>query len=71
MSEPQSVEAFVSSLRKGDPETTRKLFDSYVDRLVALARKRISQRLAGRPPCSSHVGGWRPFVISTPRRAPR
>jgi RNA polymerase sigma-70 factor (ECF subfamily) len=48
MSEPRSVESFVNSLRRGDPETVRKVFDSYVDRLVALARKRISQRLASR-----------------------
>jgi len=48
MSEPRSVEAFVNSLRQGDPETARQVFDSYVDRLVALARKRISQRLASR-----------------------
>ena len=38
MSEPRSVEAFVRSLREGDPETTRRLFDSYVDRLVAMAK---------------------------------
>jgi RNA polymerase sigma-70 factor (ECF subfamily) len=48
MSEPRSVESFVNSLRRGDPETVRKVFDSYVDRLVAMARKRISQRLASR-----------------------
>lgn len=48
MSEPRSVEDFVQLLRQGDPETARKVFDSYVDRLVALARKRISQRLSSR-----------------------
>lgn len=34
--------------RAGDQEAARKLFDTYVERLVALARRRISQRLASR-----------------------
>lgn len=34
--------------RAGDEAAARKLFDTYVDRLVALARRRISQRLASR-----------------------
>jgi RNA polymerase sigma-70 factor (ECF subfamily) len=38
----------LDSLRKGDEDAARKLFDRYVDQLVALARKRISQRLASR-----------------------
>jgi RNA polymerase sigma-70 factor (ECF subfamily) len=34
--------------RCGDQDAARQIFDCYVDRLVALARRRISQRLAGR-----------------------
>lgn len=34
--------------RAGDEAAARRLFDTYVDRLVALARRRISQRLASR-----------------------
>src|SRR5262245_53177900 len=44
----RSVESFVNSLRQGDPGVTKEIFDQYVDRLVAMARKRISQRLASR-----------------------
>ena len=46
--EPESVEAFVNSLRQGDPAASRAVFDQYVDKMVAMARKRISQRLASR-----------------------
>jgi RNA polymerase sigma-70 factor (ECF subfamily) len=35
-------------LRGGDQAVAKELFDTYVDRLVSLARKRISQRLASR-----------------------
>jgi RNA polymerase sigma-70 factor, ECF subfamily len=48
MSEPSHDQSFIARCRSGDPEATRKLFDNYVDRLVALARRRISQRLASR-----------------------
>jgi RNA polymerase sigma-70 factor (ECF subfamily) len=34
--------------RAGDEDAARQLFDRYVDRLVGLARRRISQRLASR-----------------------
>ena len=34
--------------RAGDQSAARKLFDTYADRLVALARRRLSQRLAAR-----------------------
>ena len=34
--------------RAGDEQAARQLFDTYVERLLALARRRISQRLAGR-----------------------
>ena len=46
--DPNSVEAFVNSLRQGDPDASQKVFDQYVDKMVAMARKRISQRLASR-----------------------
>jgi RNA polymerase sigma-70 factor (ECF subfamily) len=48
MDKDRSVESFVRSLRAGDPGATKEVFDQYVDRLVAMARKRISLRLAGR-----------------------
>lgn len=48
MSKDRSVESFIRSLRAGDPGVTKEVFDQYVDRLVAMARKRISLRLAGR-----------------------
>jgi RNA polymerase sigma-70 factor (ECF subfamily) len=34
--------------RSGDEQAARQLFDKYMERLVALARRRISQRLASR-----------------------
>lgn len=40
--------SLVDLYRAGDEEAARQLFENYVDRLVALARRRISQRLAGR-----------------------
>jgi RNA polymerase sigma-70 factor (ECF subfamily) len=40
--------SLVDQYRAGDDEAARQLFENYVDRLVALARRRISQRLAGR-----------------------
>ena len=48
MAKDRSVDSFVKSLRDGDPTVTKEVFDQYVDRLVAMARKRISLRLAGR-----------------------
>lgn len=48
MSEFSYDTSFIARCRSGDPEAARKLFDNYVDRLVALARRRISQRLASR-----------------------
>src|SRR5262249_37515182 len=33
---------------QGDPTAAQKVFDQYVDKMVAMARKRISQRLASR-----------------------
>jgi RNA polymerase sigma-70 factor (ECF subfamily) len=37
-----------SYCRAGDEEAARQLFDKYMERLVALARRRISQRMASR-----------------------
>jgi RNA polymerase sigma-70 factor (ECF subfamily) len=48
MAKDRSVDSFVKSLRAGDPGATKEVFDQYVDRLVAMARKRISLRLASR-----------------------
>jgi RNA polymerase sigma-70 factor (ECF subfamily) len=47
---PDSPEdrVLVERWRAGDQDAARQLFDVYVDRLVVLARKRISQRLASR-----------------------
>jgi len=44
----RTVESFVNSLRQGDPAAAQAVFDQYVDKMVAMARKRISQRLASR-----------------------
>ena len=48
--EPDSPEdrSLVDRWRAGDQDAARQLFDRYVERLVALARKRISNRLAAR-----------------------
>jgi len=48
MAESPLPDSFVNSLRQGNPEATKKIFDAYVNKLVAMARKRISQRFAGR-----------------------
>jgi RNA polymerase sigma-70 factor (ECF subfamily) len=40
--------ALVELWRAGDQEAARQLFDNYVDRLVALVRRRISPRLTSR-----------------------
>ncbi len=48
MAKDRSVDSFVKSLRAGDPSVTKEVFDQYVDRLVGMARKRISMRLASR-----------------------
>lgn len=49
---PESSEPGDRSLlklwRAGDEDAARALFDAYVERLVALARRRLTQRLAGR-----------------------
>jgi RNA polymerase sigma factor (sigma-70 family) len=38
----------IERCRRGDQDASRELFDSYVERLLPLARSRISQRLASR-----------------------
>ena len=48
MPKDRSLDSFVNQLRQGDASVTKELFDQYVDRLVSMARKRISQRFAGR-----------------------
>jgi RNA polymerase sigma factor (sigma-70 family) len=48
MSQPPEDRVLLDLWRTGDEQAARKLFDTHVDRLVALARRRISQRLAGR-----------------------
>jgi RNA polymerase sigma-70 factor, ECF subfamily len=46
--DPQTDRTLVHLWRGGDQEAAQKLFDRYVDRLVAVAKRRISERLAGR-----------------------
>ncbi|MFL5343090.1 MAG: RNA polymerase sigma factor, partial [Gemmataceae bacterium] len=38
----------IQRCRRGDQDAARQLFDAYIDRLLPLARRRISQRLASR-----------------------
>ena len=38
----------IARCRRGDEDASRKLFDAYVERLLPLARSRISQRLTSR-----------------------
>jgi RNA polymerase sigma-70 factor (ECF subfamily) len=46
--DPQSDRTLVNLWRGGDQQAARELFERYVERLVAMARRRISERLAGR-----------------------
>jgi RNA polymerase sigma factor (sigma-70 family) len=48
MSDPTDSLILAQLCRAGDGDAARKLFDRYVDRLVALARRRLSQSLASR-----------------------
>ncbi|HEX5272167.1 MAG TPA: sigma-70 family RNA polymerase sigma factor [Gemmataceae bacterium] len=48
MPEPLESRELVARWRAGDQEAARHLFDRYVDRLVALSRRRIGARLASR-----------------------
>src|SRR5262249_52887671 len=46
MAESVDPRELAERCRRGDEDACRQLFDCYVERLVALARRRISQRLA-------------------------
>ncbi len=48
MSEAVPDQVLASYCRAGNEEAARQLFNKYMERLVALARRRISQRLASR-----------------------
>lgn len=48
MAESVDPRELAERCRRGDEDACRQLFDCYVERLVALARRRISQRLASR-----------------------
>jgi RNA polymerase sigma-70 factor (ECF subfamily) len=48
MSDPTDSLILAKLCREGDSEAAQKLFERYVDRLVALARRRLSQSLASR-----------------------
>jgi RNA polymerase sigma factor (sigma-70 family) len=48
MPEPSEERRLVNRWKAGDERAAKELFDTYVDRLMALARRRISQRLASR-----------------------
>jgi len=48
MPDNSSDQAFLEQLRAGDESAARELFNRHVDRLVALAGRHISERLAGR-----------------------
>jgi RNA polymerase sigma-70 factor, ECF subfamily len=48
MPDPSQTSDLVARWRGGDQDAARLLFDRYVERLVALARRRIGPRLASR-----------------------
>jgi RNA polymerase sigma-70 factor (ECF subfamily) len=48
VSEPLDDRALLELCRAGNEDAARELFDRYVERLMGLARRRISQKLAGR-----------------------
>ena len=48
MSETPRDRVLVDLWRTGDQQAARELVDCYIDRLLSLARRRISQRLASR-----------------------
>jgi RNA polymerase sigma-70 factor (ECF subfamily) len=48
MPDTLQVRALLNRWRAGDEDAARQLFQLYVDRLIGLARQRISQRLASR-----------------------
>jgi RNA polymerase sigma factor (sigma-70 family) len=48
MADEHQDQAFLELWRSGDEEAARQLVDRYAERLTALARKRISERLSSR-----------------------
>jgi RNA polymerase sigma-70 factor (ECF subfamily) len=48
MSSPSEEQALVELFRHGDQDAARQIVDTYIDRLLMLARRRISPRLASR-----------------------
>lgn len=48
MAEERTDKSLLHLWRGGDEQAAQQLFNRYVERLVALARRRISERLAGR-----------------------
>src|SRR5579871_2208187 len=48
MTDTPEEQALISLWRKGDQQAARVIVDRYIDRLVHMARGRISQRLASR-----------------------
>src|SRR5947209_331345 len=48
MSMAPEEKALIDLWRQGDEDAARKIVDRYIDRLLVLARRRISQRLAPR-----------------------
>jgi RNA polymerase sigma-70 factor (ECF subfamily) len=48
MSQPSDDREALERWRAGDEAAARQLFDQYAERLIALARRRINQRLASR-----------------------
>jgi RNA polymerase sigma-70 factor (ECF subfamily) len=48
MAEPAEDKYLVSLFRQGDQDAARQIVDRYLNRLLTLARRRLSQRLASR-----------------------
>jgi RNA polymerase sigma-70 factor (ECF subfamily) len=48
MAEPAEDKNLVDLFRQGNQDAARQIYDRYLDRLLTLARRRISQRLASR-----------------------
>jgi RNA polymerase sigma-70 factor (ECF subfamily) len=48
MAEEHGDQSYLKLWRAGDQQAARELFDRYVDRLLALAHRRLDHRLAGR-----------------------
>lgn len=48
MAEPAEDKSLVNLYRQGNQDAARQIVDRYLDRLLTLARRRISQRLASR-----------------------